>query len=94
MTNPHFKELELSHSDFIRKDVVSFLSSAVMVFYSSNEDEDSEDHKPKAKQQIQHPCLPVHYHMMCKAMTFLLLQLKNVAASHRANTSLVTSRQL
>lgn len=70
MTNTHFKELELSHSDSIRKDVVSFLSSAVMVFYCSNEDGDGEDHKPKAKQQIQHPCLPVHYHMMCKAMTF------------------------
>lgn len=70
MANPHFKELELSHSDSIHKDVLSLLSSAVMVFYCSNEDEDSEDRKPKAKQQRQHPCLPVHYHMMCKAMTF------------------------
>lgn len=34
MANPHFKELELSHSDFIRKDVVSFLSSAVMCFFT------------------------------------------------------------
>lgn len=32
MANPHFKELELSHSDFIGKDVVSLLSSAIMVF--------------------------------------------------------------
>lgn len=34
MASPHFKELELSHSDFICKDVVSFLSSAVMVFFT------------------------------------------------------------
>lgn len=32
MANPHFKELELSHSDFIHKDVLSLLSSAVMDF--------------------------------------------------------------
>lgn len=32
MANPPFKELELSHSGFIGKDVVSFLSSAVIFF--------------------------------------------------------------
>lgn len=50
MANPHFQELELSHSDFIYKGGVSLLPSAVTVCSWSNKDEDGEDHKPKAKQ--------------------------------------------
>lgn len=50
MANPHFQELELSHSDFIYKGGVSLLPSAVTVYSWSNKDEDGEDHKPKAKQ--------------------------------------------
>lgn len=95
MANPHFRELELSQSDFIYKGVVSLVPNAVMVCSWSNKDKDGEDHKPRGKQQRQRPYLPVHYHMMCKAMTFCSFDSnKNLAASHRANTSLVTSRQL
>jgi len=55
MANPHFQELELSHSDLTHKGVVPLLPSAVMASSWSNKDEDGEDHKPKAKQQRQHP---------------------------------------
>ena len=74
MANPHFQELELSHSDFIHKGGVSLLPSAVTVCFWSNKDEDGEGHKPKAKQQRQHPYLPVYYHMMYKAITFCFLK--------------------
>lgn len=70
MANPHFQELELSHSNFMYKGVASLLPSAVTVHSWSNKGEDGEDHKPKAKQQRQHPYLPVHYHTMRKTMTF------------------------
>lgn len=60
MANPHFQELELSHSDFIYKGGVSLLPSAVTVCSSSNKDEDGEGHKPKAKTASLFTCILSH----------------------------------
>lgn len=44
VADPHFQELELSHSNFIYKGVASLLPSTVTVRSCSNKGEDGEDH--------------------------------------------------